>query len=71
MHCRQIISERIDENVGMNPLAGAPLEHLHHIKVPMTTVPYNGTNNLLVFNTWLTKVLAYCSTYKLTGPARD
>jgi hypothetical protein len=61
--------------VGMNPLAGAPREHLRHIKIPWqqchTMVPYNGANNLLVFNTWLTEVLVYCSTYKLTGPARD
>jgi hypothetical protein len=34
-------------------------------------VPYDGTNNLQVFNTWLNEVLLYCSTYELTGPARD
>jgi hypothetical protein len=71
MCCCQIISEKIDENVGMNPLAGAPEEHLCHIKIPVTTVPYDSTNNLLVFNTWLTEVLVYCSTYELTRPARD
>jgi hypothetical protein len=71
MCCHQIISEKIDENMGMNPLASAPKEHLCHIKIPIMTVLYNGANNLLVFNTWLTKVLAYCSTYEHTGPARD
>jgi hypothetical protein len=34
MCCHQLISEKIDENVGMNPLAGAPREHLRHIKIP-------------------------------------
>jgi hypothetical protein len=40
MRCQQLISEKIDENVGMNPLASAPREHLCHIKIPMTTVLY-------------------------------
>jgi hypothetical protein len=35
------------------------------------TIPYNGANNLLVFNTWLNEVLMYCSAYELMGPARD
>jgi hypothetical protein len=41
------------------------------MKMAITTAPYNGANNLLVSNTWLNKVLMYCSAYKLTGPARD
>jgi hypothetical protein len=55
----------------MNPLLGTPKEHLRNMKMAITTAPYDGTNNLLVFNTWLNKVLMYCSAYELTGPARD
>ena len=71
LRCRQAIVDKIDLNVGMNPLTGAPREHLRNIKIPVATVPYDGANNLQVFNTWLNEVLLYCSTYELTGPARD
>jgi hypothetical protein len=69
--CQQTIINKSDLHVGMNPLTSAPREHLCNIKIPVMTVPYDGANNLQVFNTWLNEVLLYCSTYELTGPARD
>jgi hypothetical protein len=67
--CQQAIINKIDQNMGMNPLTGAPREHLCNIKIPAAIMLYDSANNLQVFNTWLNKVLLYCSTYKLTSPA--
>jgi hypothetical protein len=63
--------DKIDRKVSMNPLLGMPKEHLQNMKMAITTAPYNGANNLLVFNTWLNELLMYCLAYELTGPTRD
>jgi hypothetical protein len=54
---RQDIVDKIDRKVGMNTLLGTPKEHLRNMKMAITTVPYDGANNLLVFNTWLGRAL--------------
>lgn len=61
----------IDVRTGMHPLLSAPREHLCNMKLPVVTMPYDGADNLQVFNTRLNKVLMYCLSYKLTGPGRD